>query len=110
MQLLIGQGPPFSRFALPDQRGFVFARCLHMAIEAVIRKINLATNEPFRPGMVPFEDLVPLFEPVQLFSDASPEFFRMLDRLAIDAVVFFYALDMRLISKMLRTLKLSLRF
>src|SRR6266404_7087603 len=108
MQLLIGESANFPRFALPDQRGLVFARRLHVPIEAVIRKVDLATDEPLRPGMVPFEDLVPLLEPVQLFGNAAPKFFRMLDRLTVDAVVFFGALDVSLPAKIFRTLKLAL--
>ena len=45
---------------------------------------------------------------MQLFGDASPEFFRLLDRFAIDALVFFETLDVCLLAEMIRTLEFSL--
>src|SRR5450432_2824112 len=42
---------------------------------------------------------------MQLFGNAAPEFFRMLDRFAIDAVVFLPALDVGPLAKLLRRLK-----
>ena len=79
MQLLISESPHISGFALPDDRGFVLAGCLDMAVKAVIRKIDLSADEPLRPGIFPFEYLVPLFEPVQLGGNAPPKFLRLLD-------------------------------
>src|SRR3989442_15718415 len=93
MKLLIGECPHFSRFALPDESSFVLARSVYVAIEAVIREIDLAADEPLRPGIVPFKDLVPLLEPVQLRGDPGPEFFRFLNRFAVNALVVFRTLD-----------------
>ena len=79
-----------------------------MAVEAVVGKIELAADKPLGPGMVPLQDLVPLLEPVQFVRDSAPEFFRLLDRLAVDALVIFQALDVRLLAEVLRALKFSL--
>ena len=40
MQLLIGNGADFAGFALPDDGGFVLARCPHVAVEAIVGKIE----------------------------------------------------------------------
>src|SRR5215467_1754453 len=108
MQLLICERAHFTRFALPDQRGFVFAGGLDMAVEAVVGKIQLSAEEPFRPGVVPVENLVPFLEPVQIFGDATPEFFGLLDGLVIDALVVFEALEMRASAELFGWLELSL--
>ena len=50
MQLLVGQSADFPRFALPDQRCFILAPGLHMAVKAVVGEIELAADEPFGPG------------------------------------------------------------
>ena len=79
-----------------------------MAVEAVVGKINLAADKPLGPGMIPLQNLVPLLEPVQFLGDAAPEFFRLFDRFAIDALVLFQALDVRLLAEVFRALELSL--
>ena len=79
-----------------------------MAIKAVIGNIDLAADEPFGPGVVPLQDLAPFLEPVQFFRNASPELFRLLNRLAIDALVFLEALDVRLLAEMIRAHEFSL--
>ena len=107
MQLLVGEGADFAGLALPDQRGLVLAEGLHVAVETVVGKIELAADKPLGPGMIPFQNLVPLLEPVQIVGDAAPEFFRLLDRLAIDALVVFQALDVRLLAEGLRTFEFS---
>ncbi len=107
-ELLVGEGPNLARFALPNQRSLVLARSLNMAIEAVIGKIELAANEPLRPGLVPLQNLVPLFEPVQLFGGPSPEFFRLLHRLLIQGFIFGQALNLRLRGKFWRRRKTAL--
>ena len=79
-----------------------------MAIEAVIRKIELAADEPPRPGMVPLENFVPLFKPVQLFGNAAPKLFRLFDGLPIDALVVCLALEMSAAAKIIGRLELAL--
>src|SRR5438034_7378461 len=46
MEFGVRQIAYFAGFALPDVSGFVFALSLDLAIEAVIRKIELAADEP----------------------------------------------------------------
>ena len=108
MKLLISEGANFSRLALPNQCRFVFAGGLHMAVETVVRDIELAAGKPFCPGQVPFQDLVPLFEPMQLVRDPGPEFLRLLDRFAVDALVLLQALDVRLPAEIFWTFELSI--
>src|SRR5215467_9172586 len=78
MQLLVSQRPNFAGLTFPNDGGFVLARGLHMPVEAVIRQIELAAQKPLRPRMFPPKNFVPFFEPVQLFGNASPEFFWLL--------------------------------
>ena len=79
MQLLKGERPNFAGFTFPDDGGFVLARGLDVAVEAVVGEIQLAANKPLCPGMVPFENFVPFLKPVQFFGNSSPEFFGLLD-------------------------------
>ena len=108
MKLLIGERPHFAQLALPDQRGFILARGLHMAVETVIGKIDLAANKPLRPRIVPFKHPVPLLEPVQLSGDSAPELLRLLNRLAENALVVFQAFNVRLLTEVIGTFELAL--
>ena len=99
-QLLIGIGANFAGLAFPDQRRFVLARRLHVAIEAVVGEINLTADEPLGPGHVPLQNLVPLLEPVEFFGGTGPEFFRLLDRLFVESFILGQALDLRLLRKL----------
>src|SRR5437660_3320869 len=108
MQLLVGQCPDFAGLALPDDGGFILARGCDVPIETVVRKIELASDEPLRPGAIPFEDFVPLLEPVQLTGDESPEFFGIINRFFVEALVLGQALDVRLLAELRGTLELAL--
>src|SRR5580692_12586467 len=94
MKLLIGEGADFSGFALPDDGGFVLARRINMAVEAVVGKIDLAADEPPGPRQIPLEDFVPLLEPMQLAGDTAPEFAGFGDRFVVEVFVFIAALNM----------------
>ena len=78
MKLLIGERADFAGFALPDDGGLILTPAFDMTVEAVVRKIDLAADEPLGPGRFPVQNLVPLLEPVQFFGRAGPEFFRLL--------------------------------
>src|SRR6476619_3885813 len=108
MQLLIREGANFTRFAFPDERGFVLAGGLYVAVEAVVGEIQLSAEVPLRPRMPPLEDFVPFLEPVQVFGDASPELLRLLDGFAVDALVVFEALDVRASAELFGWLELTL--
>ena len=73
-----------------------------MSIETVVREIDLAADEPLRPGRVPFEDAVPLSKPVKLLGDASPERFGILFGFAIELLVLFEAFDVSLLAELRR--------
>src|SRR5204863_353084 len=72
-QLLVGQRADLAGLAFPDEGGLVLAPCRDVTIQTIVGKINLAPIEPFRPGNVPLEHLVPRLKPVQLAGDVGPE-------------------------------------
>src|SRR5215471_12686131 len=101
MELLVGQSPDFAGFALPNEGSFVFSRGEYVAIETVVGKIDLAAYEPFSPGRIPVQNLVPFLEPVQFFCNAYPEFFGILYRFTIDAFIVIKAPDLRLLPELI---------
>ena len=107
-ELLVGIGANLSRFTFPDERGFVLAPGLHVAVEAVIRKIDLSARKPLRPGNIPFEHPVPLLEPVEFRGNPTPELFRLFNRFLVKAFVFRHGFDVRLLGKLRRAFKFSL--
>src|SRR5436305_3218010 len=108
MKLLICESANLARFALPYDGCFVFAMRCHVPIEAVVREIELAAHEPLRPGAIPFQNLVPLLEPVQLARDTRPERVGIVNRLLIEPLVLREVLDMGLRRKFRRALELAL--
>src|SRR5580692_161612 len=108
MQLLIGQRAHFAGLALPDERCLVLAPALNVTVETVVRQINLAADKPLRPGVIPFQNLVPLLEPMQFFCNTCPELFRMFHRLAINALILFQTLDVCSRAEVLRRFKSAL--
>ncbi|MCY1441152.1 hypothetical protein D9M71_574550 [compost metagenome] len=90
VQLAVGDVRGFGRVvAFPDD-GDLFAALFQVAVDAVVGDVQLATLEPagLALGEVAVVDRVPRFEPVEeslgLF---APEGFRVLDGLAIEALV-----------------------
>src|SRR4051812_32606937 len=59
--------------AHPDQGLLVAPTLLYLVVQAVVRHVDLAADEPLGEGRVPLEDLIPLLEPVQLFGPALPK-------------------------------------
>ena len=110
MQLLVAKGTNFAGLTFPDQGSSVFAPGLHVAVETVVGNVDLPADEPFHRGRIPFEHAIPGFEPVQLASYAAPELLRLLDRLFINSLVLFQALDVSLLSKFRWSLKLPVLF
>ncbi len=53
MQLLIGERADVARLAFPDDGGLVAAPGGEMAVEAVVREVELAADEPLRPRARP---------------------------------------------------------
>ena len=83
----------FARLALPDERGFCGASPESVTVDAVVAQIQLAADEPPGPGQVPLKNLVPGLEPVEIAGRIGPEFFGILNRLLVERLVFFEALD-----------------
>src|SRR3984957_19108989 len=108
VQLLIGEHANFAGFALPDERRFVLAPGRDVTVEAVVGKIDLAADEPFRPRTIPFQNFFPGLEPVQLASNPAPEFVGIVDRFAIDPFVVGEALDVRVLAEFRGRLELAL--
>src|SRR5262249_33764942 len=94
--------------ALPDDCGLVLASGLHMTIQAVVGKVQFPTQKPLRPRMLPLENFVPFFKPVQFIGNASPELLRLVDRFAVNALVVFRALDVRASAELFGWLKPAL--
>src|SRR4029077_6323363 len=84
VKLLVAPTSHLARLAFPDERG-LFCLSVEMAIEAVVRSIDLATDKPFGQRGIPFENLVPLLEPVKVARGFRPIRFRVLLRLLTDA-------------------------
>ena len=108
MQLLIRERANFAGFALPDDGSFILAVRRNVAVETVIRKIDLAADEPLCPGTIPFENLVPLFEPVQFGGNARPELVGVVDRFLVELFVLGETFDVRMLRELSGRFELAL--
>ena len=108
MQLLVSEGADLTRLALPNDRGFIFAPGFDVPVQAVVREIELAADKPLRPRAIPFQNFVPLLEPVQFAGNARPEFVGLLDRFFIEMLILIERLDVGLLGKLRRTRELAL--
>src|SRR5665213_685740 len=77
MQLLVSEGANLAGFAFPDDCGLVPAPRRQMPVNAVMRQIDLAADEPFRPWRVPVEHFPPWLKPVQFMRYVAPESLRV---------------------------------
>src|SRR5205085_7722856 len=85
VELAIGERAHVARLALPDHGELVAARG-EMTVEAVVRRVERAADEPLRVRRVPFEHVVPLRLPVELLGPAGPirlAVFDVVDRFAV---------------------------
>ena len=64
-----------------------------MTVEAVVGKIDLASDEPLGPGAIPFENFVPFLEPVEFGGNFAPKLVGIIDRLLIEALVLGESFD-----------------
>ena len=78
--IAIGQHALIARLAFPDDRRFVLATRLDVAIQAIIGSIELAADEPLRPRRVPLQNFFPRLEPMKLFGGLGPEGLRIFAR------------------------------
>ena len=73
-KLRIRDGARVARFALPVVRDLVAVPGHHVAIEAVVGRVELPADEPLREREIPLEQRVPLLVPVEeLFRLSRPE-------------------------------------
>ena len=77
-----------------------------MAIETIVGEIELASGEPLGPRAIPLQNVVPFFEPMQFLGNTSPELFRLLYGLAVNALVLFQTFNMRLLAEVFGAFKL----
>src|SRR6185437_253797 len=73
IEVPVGQRPPVTRLALPDQRRLVPARAGNVAIEAVDGRVERAPLEPRDMRGLPVAHRFPLLEPLQLARLLFPE-------------------------------------
>src|SRR4026209_1742 len=102
VEFTIGDDPFLIVFTHPDDGDFVPAPGFHMTIQTVIRDVAGGADEPFSPGIGPFENLGPGRKPLKLLGDAAPETFRIGNRFLVGTVVVLnigngYCLSGRLI-------------
>ena len=80
----VGDRAGVARFALPVIGDLVAVPGGDVAVEAVVRSVELPAHEPLRVRRIPLEDLVPLLVPVeQLRSLTSPETLEVLVGLVV---------------------------
>ncbi len=96
MKLLICQRPLLARFAFPNKRRFVLSPATEMAVEAVVRNVDLAADEPFCERLIPFKNGVPFAGPVQFFGPLCPESLGVGGSFFVESLIFFKVLNMRI--------------
>src|SRR5256885_10833011 len=97
MKLLISEGPRVAGLAFPNQSRFVASPGSEMAIEAVVRDIDLAAGEPLRMRRLPLQHFVPLPEPVELaLSKPRPKAFRIVSTFCAQRFQLSHRSDVRL--------------
>ena len=60
---LVGQDARITGLAFPDERDLVAAPISQVAIEAVVRRVDFAADEPFGKGIIPFQHFLVRLEP-----------------------------------------------
>jgi hypothetical protein len=73
VQLPVRVHASVARLALPDESGLVGSPPIQVTIEAVVRDVELAADEPAGERRLPLEYRVPLPEPVELLGPGRPE-------------------------------------
>jgi hypothetical protein len=72
-QVGVGDGPAVARLALPVVGHPAAAARLDVTIQAVVRHVELAADEPLGEGQVPLEDRVPRLRPAEGRGLIGPE-------------------------------------
>src|SRR6185437_13665694 len=105
MQIGVGQPAHLAGLALPQQRNLVLARTQRMAVDAVVREVELASYKPLRILAFAIENFVPRSEPLQLRGSLCPELLRLFDAAAIHRLILLQTLYMGLGRKLSRRRK-----
>ena len=87
IELAIGDDPFLVVLADPDDRHLIPAPGFDVTVQTVIGNIAGGVDEPLGPGIIPFQDLGPGGEPLQLLGDVAPEVFRVGNRFLVGALV-----------------------
>src|SRR6185369_16903225 len=92
--LLVGDHALVAGLALPENGDFVLAMGKEVAVDAIVRGIDLATHEPLGKRRIPFENVGPLLEPGKfLLGQGSPKLFGILRRPLVQLAVAFHSLN-----------------
>jgi hypothetical protein len=76
-----------------------------MAIQAVVGNVRPGAYKPLCKRLIPFQNLFPLFEPMQLLGLRGPEVFGMVNRMAVELFIFIKVFNVRLSGKFSRRLE-----
>ena len=87
VEFAIGDDPFLVVFTDPDDGHFVLAPGVHMTVQTVIGNVAGGADEPFGPGIVPFQNLGPGREPLKFLGDIAPETFRIGNRFLVGAFI-----------------------
>ena len=72
-QVLVRDRAGVARLAFPVERDLIAVPGFYVAVEAVVRDVELPADEPFGERKLPFEDGLPLLRPVELQRLRGPE-------------------------------------
>ena len=75
---------------------------LQMPIEAILRDVQFAADEPFRERRLPFQHLLPWLLPVEFARFACPEFLRLPDRFPMHPAILLEATDAGVLGEVAR--------
>src|SRR5690606_38681017 len=84
VQLLVRIALHVAGLTLPDERLLRPARSVQVAVQAVVRGVQLSADEPARVRRVPVENPIPRTGPVELAVPAGPVSLRIGFRLGVD--------------------------
>mmetsp|Transcript_74069 Transcript_74069/g.197453 ORF Transcript_74069/g.197453 Transcript_74069/m.197453 type:complete len:265 (+) Transcript_74069:1676-2470(+) len=99
LKLLVGHILLLSIIALPNVSNLVAKASLHMPVNAVVRHVGFATQEPLDLDgalskiKVDVVNLVPRSLPVEILGNGTPESLRVLNGLAVKPGVLCHAVD-----------------
>jgi hypothetical protein len=83
VELRVCEDPLLIVFTHPNERRFILARGGDVPVETIVSDIAGRADEPFRPGIIPFQDFVPWRKPVQFLRHPAPERFGIGDRFLV---------------------------